>query len=346
MHDTSVSIIINNYNYERFIAAAIDSALGQTHPRVEVIVVDDGSRDGSRDVIARYGDRITPVFQENGGQGAALNSGFARSHGEVVLFLDADDVLLPNAVERVLDVWQRDTTKVQFRLQFMDAQGAIIEGSHPHPAHTMTSGDLTAEIVQWGDYIFSPTSGNAFSREMLAEILPMPTEPWRISADVYLVYLAPFYGKVVSIDEVLGHYRVHGQNHWAHDKPVLSRLSSTLQTDQQKEAVILRGAARAGIPARPGLIWNSPWHVYLRITHAALDPAPSPGAPTVRRLVWRAMRATWRYPRMTLRLKLVATLWLIVLAVLPRAAAARVAVWRTYPAERPSLLRSLRRLTG
>src|SRR2546428_10583836 len=93
------SIIINNYNYRRFLREAVDSALNQTYRNTEVIVVDDGSTDGSPEIIASYGDRIIPVLKQNGGQNSALNAGFSSSRGDVILFLDSDDVLLPTAVE-------------------------------------------------------------------------------------------------------------------------------------------------------------------------------------------------------------------------------------------------------
>ena len=98
-----VSVVINNYNYARYLAQAIDSALGQTYPGTEVVVVDDGSSDGSRDVIAAYGTRVVPVLKENGGQASAFNAGFAASRGDVVLFLDADDCLLPTAAAHRAD---------------------------------------------------------------------------------------------------------------------------------------------------------------------------------------------------------------------------------------------------
>ncbi len=97
-----VSIIINNYNYGRFLAEAIDSALIQTHSRIEVIVVDDGSTDDSRAIIAGYGNRINTILKENGGQTSALNAGFAVSHGDLVCFLDSDDRLLPTAIEEAV----------------------------------------------------------------------------------------------------------------------------------------------------------------------------------------------------------------------------------------------------
>src|SRR5947207_2823602 len=92
------SIVINNYNYSRFLSEAIDSALAQSYTHAEVIVVDDGSTDNSREIIERYGDRLTAITQQNAGQGAAYNTGFATSRGDFVCFLDADDVLNPNAI--------------------------------------------------------------------------------------------------------------------------------------------------------------------------------------------------------------------------------------------------------
>jgi len=118
-----VSIIINNYNYERFLAEAIDSALAQTYEDVEVIVVDDGSTDNSRQIIAEYGDRIIPILQANGKQAAAFNSGFARSQGEIIIFLDSDDYLVPQAVAEIVKIWQPNLAKVHYRLNVVDGVG-------------------------------------------------------------------------------------------------------------------------------------------------------------------------------------------------------------------------------
>src|SRR3954449_8708213 len=98
--DMRVAVVVNNFNYERFLSTAIESALAQTHPDVEVVVVDDGSTDGSREVIAGYGDRVRAVYKENGGQASAFNAAFAACTGDVVIFLDADDALLPQTAAR------------------------------------------------------------------------------------------------------------------------------------------------------------------------------------------------------------------------------------------------------
>src|SRR5690242_19045672 len=119
-----VSIIVVNFNYGRFLASAIDSALGQDHPVCEVIVVDDCSSDDSRAVIARYGDRVRPVLLgENRGEVAAMNSAWPLARHPVVIFLDADDVLLPHAAATVVELWTDATVKAQFPLETVDEAG-------------------------------------------------------------------------------------------------------------------------------------------------------------------------------------------------------------------------------
>ena len=92
-----VSIIISNYNYARYLNAAIESAIAQSYQNFEIIVVDDGSKDNSQEVILelqkKYPNKIKAIFQENQGQGGAFNTAFQASSGEIIAFLDADDVL-------------------------------------------------------------------------------------------------------------------------------------------------------------------------------------------------------------------------------------------------------------
>src|SRR6185295_8992994 len=90
-----VSVIIPNYNYARFLRQAVDSALWQTYPNVEVVVVDDGSRADSAAVLASYGAKIKWVSQPNRGVAAARNHGARLSRGAYLAFLDADDYWLP-----------------------------------------------------------------------------------------------------------------------------------------------------------------------------------------------------------------------------------------------------------
>src|SRR3954447_15747865 len=140
----AVDIVVNNYNYDRFLAAAVESALAQTHPRTAVIVVDDGSSDDSRQVLAGFEERVSLVLKENGGQSSALNAGLRLCEGDVVLFLDSDDVLHPDAAAAVAAAVAAEppVAKVQFRMEVIDAEGRPTGEIKP-PLHLpLPQGDL------------------------------------------------------------------------------------------------------------------------------------------------------------------------------------------------------------
>ena len=98
-----VSVIVVNFNYGRFLRAAVDSVFGQTYPNIECIIVDNASTDESgavlRAIEVRYANVKIVRRTDNGGQTRAALEGFAASAGPYVIFLDADDLLLPNCVE-------------------------------------------------------------------------------------------------------------------------------------------------------------------------------------------------------------------------------------------------------
>jgi glycosyltransferase involved in cell wall biosynthesis len=103
-----VSVVISNYNYAKYVGLAIDSVRAQTYPNIEILVVDDGSTDGSLDIIARQarGDgRIRTFFQQNSGQAAATNRGIMEARGEFVAFLDADDIWYPEKLARQMPLF-------------------------------------------------------------------------------------------------------------------------------------------------------------------------------------------------------------------------------------------------
>ncbi|TIX53750.1 MAG: glycosyltransferase family 2 protein, partial [Mesorhizobium sp.] len=177
-----VSIIIPNYNYARFLERSVDSALGQDHDDVEVIVVDDRSSDGSAVVIESYGDRIRACLRpRNGGHAAAFNTGFAASSGRIVLFLDADDYLYPDAVSRIVDAWDPATAQVQSRLHIVD-EAQRVKDVFPPPELPFDDGDVVPKLLHKGRYQTTVTSGLAFERSTLDTIMPIPEADFRQGA--------------------------------------------------------------------------------------------------------------------------------------------------------------------
>jgi glycosyltransferase involved in cell wall biosynthesis len=107
-----VSIVIPCHNEERFIAEAIESALGQTYVAIEVIVVDDGSRDRSRKVIESFGSCIRPRWQPQSGAPAARNNGARSARGDYIMFLDGDDAIAPGTIEALLTAVERSRNEI------------------------------------------------------------------------------------------------------------------------------------------------------------------------------------------------------------------------------------------
>ena len=176
-----VSIIIPNYNYGRFLAEAIESALNQSYSNIEVIVVDDGSTDHSHEVIARYSDRIVPVLKANGGQASSFNAGFRASRGEIVCFVDADDVLMPNKVERVVEVFRQNPTAQWcfHALRLVDKateKTLAITRAFPNADEDYSTYCDFRGHMRWGrlPFYIPSTSALCFQRSLLEQIMPLP----------------------------------------------------------------------------------------------------------------------------------------------------------------------------
>jgi glycosyltransferase involved in cell wall biosynthesis len=220
-----VSILINNYNYGEFLRDAIDSALAQTYRDTEVVVVDDGSTDNSRDIIASYGDRIRPVLKPNGGQASTFNAAFAASHGEIVCMLDSDDLFLSDKVEQIVRVFQSDAAFAWCfdRLQWVDRDLRPVPGE----VKRGVSGecDHRSDVKRGKLYFTAPaTSGLSFRRSFLAQLMPLPESEGLGISDEYL--------KVASLGLTKGYYlavgytlqRIHGRNAYT-ARPEKERLN-------------------------------------------------------------------------------------------------------------------------
>ena len=243
------SIIINNYNYGHFLNEAIDSALNQTYPNIEVIVVDDGSADNSRDIIAEYGNRIIPVLKENGGMASAFNAGFNVSSGHVIISLDSDDLLLPFAVENAIQRFNNiRVTKVHWYLWEINKRGQ--KSGTMNPKVNLPEGDLRDEVIKNGPVacVSSPTSGNAWSRKFLEKVLPIPELEFKRSSDSYLYTLAPIYGSVERITEPQGYYRIHSNNDYA-GKSLGERNKLIYETFEVRCNVLIKHLNIIGIKA-------------------------------------------------------------------------------------------------
>lgn len=241
-----VSVIIDNYNYARFLKTAIESVFAQTYQNFELIIVDDGSTDHSREVIDAccaiegYRDRIIPIFQENSGQGGACSTGFVHAKGDFVCFLDADDYYHPQKLEKVVDAFQTHPAWIQV------AHGWILVDADGHPkgrntSNILSQGNMKPLLLKWGKFASGITSALAYRRLALANVMPAPN---RCIIDSYLNASVPFYGDIGCINETLMYYRTHGKNTQAYNDDV-----DYLIKERREIASFINQAARQnGVP--------------------------------------------------------------------------------------------------
>ena len=229
MSDPLVSVIINNYNYGRFLVAAIESVLAQTYRRIETLVVDDGSTDESRDIIRSYEDRIVSVLQTNKGQASAFNAGVLKSRGTILCFLDADDFYYREKVEQVVERFSNYGTNsrplmVHHRLALKSEKGEDLNGqtigrTHESPLNVYNY----AKRYRYFYYPAGPTTGLSINRLLADRLFPIPEDGVRVSADDFLVRGAALVGELFSMNDVLAGYRLHDNNLWFHSSKTKSK---------------------------------------------------------------------------------------------------------------------------
>jgi glycosyltransferase involved in cell wall biosynthesis len=347
--DLAVDVVITNHNYGRFLEEALESACGQTHAGVKVIVVDDGSTDGSADVLARFADRVEVVFKDRGGQASALNAGFEHCAGDVLLLLDADDRLHPRAAELIAAAFaaDRDLAKVQFRMDVVDAAGRATGKGRPSGSFEPPTGDQRrAELAFPFDLPWLPGGGTGFRRSLLSRILPIPEGEFpRWGADWYLVHLSALLGPAAALDDSLADYRVHGANGYELARPELDldRVRDSIRYARATTRALEGLADDLGIP-RPERVLSTA-DLANRIISLRLAPRSHPVAGDRRgRVLLDAARALRRRFDVSWPAKAMLAAWFLAEAAAPRRVAGPLATLFLIPERRAGLDRLLRRL--
>lgn len=208
-----VSVILDNYNYARFLPQAIGSVLLQTYSNFELIIVDDGSTDGSKDIIEQYAardDRIKPIYKSNAGQASAFNAGFAHCNGDIICFLDSDDYFVSNKLEEIVNVHNSGYDYVFTDHQAVDEVG--VKKSDTIKRYKCDGHNLFL-VYYLSKYPGNVTSTISLSRKLADQIFPMPYEnEWRIQADDCIVFQAAMMSRSYFLAKKITCYRVHDSN--------------------------------------------------------------------------------------------------------------------------------------
>jgi len=232
---TRIAVVVTSYNYRDYVAEAVESALAQTRAPAHVVVVDDGSTDGSADLLKeRYGDdpRVTLLCTENGGQLAAFQRGVARVDADVICFLDSDDRWEPDYLARVGAIYdsRKDVGFIISDMRWFGDQERVVGYGERAIDFGFTAISTYAATAWYG----APTSALSMRTEWARRSLQLPAEiiaTWRLSADNALVYGASVLGarKYYLPTGSVG-YRIHGSNGWwsnlGPEQTYLNRLRS------------------------------------------------------------------------------------------------------------------------
>jgi glycosyltransferase involved in cell wall biosynthesis len=222
-----VSVVIPCYNHARFLGEAIESALAQSYPRVEIIVVDDGSRDHTEEVAGRY-PGVQYVRQDNQGLAAARNTGLRESHGDILVFLDADDRLLPEALERGVHnlLNSPESAFVSGRYRYIREDGSIMHEYSQKPADP----DHYAAFLL-GNYIGMHATV-AYRRSVLEA--EGGFNPSLRACEDYDLYLRIARKYPVSLHQhLVAEYRQHGQNMSRDPRLMLKTVLTVLHSNKK-----------------------------------------------------------------------------------------------------------------
>ena len=325
----SVSIVIPCYNYADYVRLAIESALAQDWPRVEVVVVDDGSTDASPAVIAAFGSRIRAVHQANSGHVAAFNHGFSVATGDIVIFLDADDLLHPGAARAAAESWRPGVSKLQYNLDLIGADGERLGRQCCNFPEGYDAAAIRREFAACNTYQWPVCTGNAYGREFLEQTMPLSV---RMAPDGLLNTVAPLFGEVLTRADSLGCYRFHQANqsyHGAGTTGVEQRFVKQIALRRSEERA-LRAAAlvRGTVLAPVDLLDHELVFINYRMMVKKLgQPYEGSDGDTVASL-WRRALDFMRERPLSLRFRLQNLLWLSVLALAPAMLARQLVLLR------------------
>jgi glycosyltransferase involved in cell wall biosynthesis len=229
-----VTALINTFNYARYLPFAINSVLAQTYENIEIVVVDDGSFDHTAEVLEQYKDKVRVIVTENGGQGNAFNVGIAAARGELIMFLDADDVWLPQKVQRMVSLAEDkpDCGLIYHKYVNVDPYGNA--WLHPDP-EWLIEGSFRAEYLRSGGQYWHPiTSVLTLRAEFARSVVPLPTYAVREGADSILCDCSMLFTNVASSAEVLAQRLLHGANLYAAGREQFERADEVRVADVRR----------------------------------------------------------------------------------------------------------------
>jgi hypothetical protein len=336
-----LSVIVANYNYRNFVGAAITSALAVDWPDKEVIVVDDDSTDDSRSVIDGFRGKVAAYYRPKSNQLGAHMFGFEQSTGDIIIFLDADDLLEPEVMQEVAKVWRPGVSKVQYRMNLIDATGIQLGSAIPQFPRKYDPEKLRRAFLRTMAYTTPPGSGNAYSRDFVRSVFAFgPTIP---QSDAVLLTIAPILGDVLTIRKPLARYRIHGASWGAMGRSLNPlKLRQLLYQDIERAHLFTAVSRQLGLPVSCDPLKDNFQHLQYRLASHLVEPSAHPfPEDTKASLVFRLMSAMAKSSQMGPRNRAILLAWTITCALAPRYYRRNLILWRFSAVSRPAVVRTL-----
>jgi len=203
-----VSVVIPTYNYAQYVGIAVKSVLDQSYPNTEVIVVDDGSTDKTRDALIPYLPRIHYYYKDNGGTAGALNLGIMRSTGKYVCWLSSDDIFVPDKLVKQVDLMEREPALGFSYSSFTVIDGAGKKQYDVHSPYYQGQKEMVAKLME-GCFINGST---VMMRKSALDEVGLFDESMATVHDYELWFRMLRSYSCGFLDELLIGYRWHGQN--------------------------------------------------------------------------------------------------------------------------------------
>ena len=336
-----LSVIIANHNYRDYVGAAIESALAVDWPDKEVIVVDDASTDDSRGVIDSFQGKVAAYYRPKSNQLGAHMFGFEQSTGDIIIFLDADDLLEPEVMQEVATVWRPGVSKVQYRMNLIDATGTQLGSAIPQFPPQDDPEKLRRTFLRTMAYITPPGSGNAYSRDFVRHVFAFgPTIP---QSDAVLLTIAPILGDVLTIRKPLARLRIHGAS-WGSMIGSLDpfKLRQMLHQDVERAQLFSKISRQLRLPASRDPLKNSFHHLQYRLASYLFEPSTHPFSDdTMSAVLFRLIYSVAKSSRMPLRDRAILIVWAIACVLAPQHCRRNLILWRFSAISRPAVLRTL-----
>lgn len=332
----TLAVVVINYNYAKYVGDALASIAAQLEPFDEVLVVDDGSTDDSRAIVAERFPDVTVIAKQNGGQLSAVWAAVAATTCDYLCVLDADDEVLPPLVQMVRPLLADGVVKLQYQLETISSDGSPSESFFPSYRAGYDSAAMQVDNQRLGFYICAPTSGNIFQTDYLRRLAATALLNERDFVDGVPAQLAPYFGEVVSLNVPLARYRVHAESdsQWGAPTPQLLKRESTQFRSRwrQSEAVLAVEGRQLVAPTRPAYLLE-------RALILAILDGRRPQLGLSLRFAGRIVGS-----KMPPRQRVILALWAVALAIAPRKLAEELAIARRSPGKRSGTLTRIARM--